>query len=429
MVPTGFTRLSDKTQITSLLPQDFFVVVRDVGGTPSLAIIERTDLGTELGGAADLSLGAITGTTLEIDNSAGANVVLPIANSTDAGLLSSAQSVLLGTLSANPGGSFYYGTDALGAFGYHPLPSGSGSTDLALGNITLDSLEITSSSGADVILPIATQTQAGLFSASDKTILDDIQVSPGNDFYYGTDATGAIDYYPFPASSGFTNLSIGSQSATTLEIESSSGANVLLPLADTSNAGILGSTDFDLLAILGTSPGNDFYYGTDITGTLDFYPLPSSANGGSLSVFVEATLTSSINFGAAGVGVPIIYDNEITDTLNIYDPVTGVISSPTDLTVTIPATIRLNITGMSNTDRLLINLFNLTDGVQEFPVQTEISNPSVNGFPNLTLIGRPFTLLAGKNYQIQFLNAGGGSGGSAFGGPNGQTNLTIWGVQ
>lgn len=52
-------------------------------------------------------------------------------------------------------------------------PPGPG-TDLVVANITTTTLDVTSSSGADATLPSATQTDAGLMSASDKTYLDNL---------------------------------------------------------------------------------------------------------------------------------------------------------------------------------------------------------------------------------------------------------------
>lgn len=52
-----------------------------------------------------------------------------------------------------------------------------GSTDLAVANKTSTTFDITSSTGADVTLPQATTTEAGLFSATDKTKLNRITVT------------------------------------------------------------------------------------------------------------------------------------------------------------------------------------------------------------------------------------------------------------
>jgi len=50
-----------------------------------------------------------------------------------------------------------------------------------------------------------------------------------------------------------TNLSISNQSATTLRIESSTGNNADVPLADTSNAGLMSKAQFDKLAAIETA--------------------------------------------------------------------------------------------------------------------------------------------------------------------------------
>lgn len=205
MVPAGFVRLSDQTQVTGLLPQDFFVVVRDVGGTPTLAIIERTDLSAEIGGAGntDLGIGVLTPTSLEITSSTGTGVTLPLAGGGDPGLLSDAQSTILDDLAVSPGNDFYYGSNGSGLLGYHPLPTGGGggATDLSIGTQSATNLEVVSSTGTNVLLPLADSTNSGLLSPTGSDLLGALATNPGNSFYYGTDATGTLDYHALPVSS------------------------------------------------------------------------------------------------------------------------------------------------------------------------------------------------------------------------------------
>ena len=139
-------------------------------------------------------------------------------------------------------------------------------THLTLGDRTGTTMEVRSSTGNNVLLPSATQTQAGLQRASDKLKQN---ASPGiwvtatvydagvQRMWQGrlyecilaraitdTDnpATDATGWAPVTAT-GTTNLDIGTRTGTTMEVESSSGDNVILPAATTSDAGLQTATD------------------------------------------------------------------------------------------------------------------------------------------------------------------------------------------
>ena len=139
-------------------------------------------------------------------------------------------------------------------------------THLTIGTRNTTSLEIASSTGNNVTLPSATTTLAGLESAADKTQL---AASPPvwvtataydagvQRMWQGilyecilartitdTDnpATDTTGWLPVTAT-GETDLSVGTRTGTTMILESSSGDNVTLPVATTSDAGLQSAAD------------------------------------------------------------------------------------------------------------------------------------------------------------------------------------------
>ena len=139
-------------------------------------------------------------------------------------------------------------------------------THLTLGTRTATTLEIASSTGNNVTIPSASNTQAGLESAADKVQL---AASPPvwvtataydagvQRMWQGilyecilartitdTDnpATDTTGWAPVTAT-GTTDLSVGTRTGTTMIVESSSGSNVTLPGATTSDAGLESAAD------------------------------------------------------------------------------------------------------------------------------------------------------------------------------------------
>ena len=146
-----------------------------------------------------LTVGARTGTTLELRSSTGDDVLIPSATPTEAGLESAADAELLAALPPKwTVGTYSVGTErswaqrlyhciadrtvsdtdnpaadttgwAQGASSAH-----AGTTNLGIDNRTASSLDIVSDTGSDATVPSASQTEAGLESAADKTKLDGI---------------------------------------------------------------------------------------------------------------------------------------------------------------------------------------------------------------------------------------------------------------
>jgi hypothetical protein len=101
-------------------------------------------------------------------------------------------------------------------------------TNIAEGTRTTTTVPITSSTGNNATLSAATTTLAGVMTSADKTKLDGIQA--GAQVNVGT------------------NLSIGSNTATVVRVDSSTGNNVTLPLATSLLAGVLSAGDYNAFA-------------------------------------------------------------------------------------------------------------------------------------------------------------------------------------
>jgi hypothetical protein len=180
----------------------------------------------------------------------------------------------------SPGNLRYYGTDAAGAKGFYPLPSGSGATNL--GVTTADSqLTVTSSSGTSAVLPAATTSLAGVMTSTDKTKLDGMAsgatanatnaelrdrgthtglqlastisdfasaarvqvlgaVVAGTNITATTSGTGATAVTTIAAAG--TNIS-STRTMTAVTVTSSTGGSGSIPAATTSLAGVMTSTD------------------------------------------------------------------------------------------------------------------------------------------------------------------------------------------
>lgn len=147
------SKLSDLTASAALTGAELVYVVQS-------GVQRRTTTGaisaTAPAPATDLTYTAATRT---LASSTGADVVLPLVTSTTAGMAP-----------LSGGGS----TNFLRADGTWAAPAGGGAgTDLTFDAATRT---LASSTGADVVLPVATTTDAGLESAADKTKLDSITV-------------------------------------------------------------------------------------------------------------------------------------------------------------------------------------------------------------------------------------------------------------
>ena len=101
--------------------------------------------------------------------------------------------------------------------------SAGGATDLSIANRDATNLDVASSTGDDATVPAATTSLAGLMTAADKTKLGGID-------------DDAEENDP-------TNLGIANRGAETLDVTSSTGDDVTLPAATTTEAGVMTAED------------------------------------------------------------------------------------------------------------------------------------------------------------------------------------------
>ncbi len=142
------------------------------------------------GGPTNLSLGAITGTTIEVLSSTGTDINLPAVTTTNAGLMSATDKVKINALPSTVDGSetkvqagtnvTVSGTGTIGSPYVINANGSGGATDLSLGTHNGTTLDVLSSTGTDVTLPAATTTLAGLMSATDKVKLDSAPTTDTN---------------------------------------------------------------------------------------------------------------------------------------------------------------------------------------------------------------------------------------------------------
>lgn len=137
-------------------------------------------------------------------------------------------------------------------------------THLGIGPRDADSLQITSSTGDNINLPSASNTQAGLESAADKELLEAVppkwtpavysvgaqrawagiiyECRTARDVSDTDNPSADAAWVPLTAL-GATDLSLGTRTATAMDVDSSSGDDVTLPSATTSAAGLQSAAD------------------------------------------------------------------------------------------------------------------------------------------------------------------------------------------
>lgn len=120
-------------------------------------------------------------------------------------------------------------------------------TDLTLTR-TPTTATVASSTGADATIPAADTTNAGVMTAADKTKLNSIQAGATDD-QTGAEIVDAINTFLGSTTwqggggtGGSTNLSF-SRTATSVTVLSDTGTDAVLPVADSTNAGVMSAAD------------------------------------------------------------------------------------------------------------------------------------------------------------------------------------------
>ena len=217
----------------------------------------------------DLSISSITSTTLDVSSSDGTDATIPSATTTEAGLMSAADKVVLdgitdtddqtaSEVAVTPVGNLA-STDVQAALqelqgDIDALPGGHDAVTLNSGAVTQDSASL---SGQEIELSLATSSTNGVMSSGDKTKLDAITGTntgdqssivgiSGTKAEFNTELTdGTFLYVGDVVSNVDTNLSIGTITSTTVDVDSSDGTNATIPAATTDDAGLLTAAKFD----------------------------------------------------------------------------------------------------------------------------------------------------------------------------------------
>lgn len=285
----GVTGTGDTRTITSSTGTDVTIPVATTTTAGWLSTSDKTKLdgiaaGAQVNVATNLtySTAATTGT---VNSSTGTNATITAATTSLAGLMTNADKTKLDGIAA--GAQVNVGTN-LGV-------TGTGNTRT-----------ITSSTGSDVTIPVATTTTAGWLSTTDKTKLDEIATG-------ATANTGTVTSVAASAGTGIsvtgspittsgtltitntaphiaTNLGY-TTAASTGTVTSSTGTNATLPAATTSLAGLLTSADKTKLD--GIQAGAQVNVGTN---------LGSSGTGGTRTITSSTGSDTSITYTASDVG-------------------------------------------------------------------------------------------------------------------------------
>jgi microcystin-dependent protein len=158
---------------------------------------------------------------------------------TGGGDLSANRTLSLVGDSATPSASCYYGTDAGGVRGFFSLPSGGGGV--------LPTVQINTAGSL---------TGGGDLSQNRTHTLVNDSATPGNLYYYGTDASGAKGFYALPSLAGYVPTSRRINTVNSLAGGATLGADITIQLQGDQ-----------------VTPPASNYYGTDVNGNRGFFPL------------------------------------------------------------------------------------------------------------------------------------------------------------
>jgi len=168
---------------------------------------------------------------------------------------------------------------------------------------------VVSDSGSDATIPLADGTNAGLISAAEKAVV-------GNQSGTNTGDNATNSQYSGLVSNVSTNLSEGTSTATTVDVNSSDGTNATLAAASTSRAGVMSKAKFDeveantsgVASNLAAIQSNDSDIATNVTAIAlntakVSYPGDQDLSGIATNASAIATNASDISTLESGQGV------------------------------------------------------------------------------------------------------------------------------
>ena len=196
------------------------------------AIIANTAKETNV--STDLSTTTST-TTITVNSSDGNNAVLPVASTTDGGVMSAA---LFDEVTANTAKDGITTVQA-NAIIANTAKETNVSTDLSTTTSTT-TITVNSSDGNNAVLPVASTTDGGVMSAA---LFDEVTANTAKDGITTVQAN-AIIANTAKETNVSTDLST-TTSTTTITVNSSDGNNAVLPVASTTDGGVMSAALFD----------------------------------------------------------------------------------------------------------------------------------------------------------------------------------------
>jgi hypothetical protein len=285
-----------------------------------------TERGAGGGVDTDLTVGNKTATTLDVLSSTGADATIPAATDTEAGLFTAAMKTKLDGIAESA----------------DPFVS----TDLAVANKTATTLDVTSSTGSDATLPAATDTEAGLFTAAQKTKLDGVAANANNYSHpsHTGDVTSVGDGATTIASDAVTNSKLANMAANTIKGNNSGSTGDPADLTAAQVRTVLGARE-----VLTTD--RTYYVRTDGSDSND--GLANTAGGAFLTIQQAIdTIASTIDLGAYSVTIQVgngTYTGQVTPKSYVgAGPVIiqGDTTTPTNVVISVTSNNAINMSGV-----------------------------------------------------------------------------------
>ena len=184
---------------------------------------------------------------------------------------------------------------------------------------------VTSSTGINATIPLANGTNAGLMSATEKTVV-------GNQSGTNTGDNATNSQYSGLVSNVSTNLSEGTSTNTTVDVNSSDGTNATLASASTSRAGLLSKAKFDEIEVNNNKVSDiNHNVSTDLGITKS-----ATTNIITSSDGTDATITAATTSNA-GLMTKAIFDEHVLNNAknsNVAETVTSIALASNILTYT-----------------------------------------------------------------------------------------------
>ena len=265
------------------------------------------DLGNQGTGGTDLSYTASTTDGTVVSNN-GNNATIPLADGTNAGLITAAEKTAIGNQSGTNTGDNATNSQ------YSGLVSNI-STNLTEGTSTTTTVDVNSSDGTNATLTAASTSRAGVMT---KAKFDEVEAN--------TSAISGI------TSNTVTNLSEGSTTTTTVDVNSSDGSNATLAQASSSRAGLLSSAKFDEIEANSAKTSDiNHNVSTNLTTTHNASTVVVNSSDGTNATINAATATT------AGIMSEAIFDEHVLNNAkvsNVAETVTSLALSSNILTYT-----------------------------------------------------------------------------------------------